>query len=334
MPQIKIIAEAGVNHNGLPENAFKLVDAAAAAHADIVKFQTFRSSDVISKKTPMAAYQQKLMKNETSQLEMVKKLELSPEVHNRLFEYCVEKKIMYMSTPFDLHSIDVLYHLGVCSFKIPSGEITNLPYLRKIGGLKKDIIISTGMSTLGDIERALDVLEESGAPRSTITILHCTTEYPAPIHETNLRAMDTLRSAFPGIGGVGFSDHTAGITIPVAAAARGATVIEKHFTLDRTMEGPDHKASLEPDELAAMVTAIRQVERALGDGVKRPTPSERGNMAVARKSLVASRPIKAGEVFSPENVTAKRPGTGVSPMRWDEYMGRPAPRDYDEDELL
>lgn len=334
MKYITIIAEAGVNHNGNPDLAFQLIQAAADAKADIVKFQTFNTFEVLTAQAPKAAYQKRQTGGGQSQLEMVRALELAPELHAELVARCRKAGIAFLSTPFDLASVDLLADLGMPCFKIPSGEITNLPYLRKIGALKRDVFLSTGMSTLGDIEAALAALEAAGTPRHAVILLHCTTEYPAPIEEVNLRAMKTLECAFPGIAGVGYSDHTQGIAIPVAAAALGATVIEKHFTLDKTMDGPDHRASLEPDELAAMVAAVRQVEAALGDGIKAPSPSERPNMAVARKSLVAARPIRAGEPFTAQNLTAKRPGTGISPMRWDEFMGKSASRDYQKDELI
>ncbi len=334
MKHITIIAEAGVNHNGDPELAFQLIQAAADAKADIVKFQTFNAFEVLTAHAPKAAYQKQQTGGEQSQLDMARALELAPELHVELVARCRKAGITFLSTPFDLGSVDLLAGLGMPCFKIPSGEITNLPYLRKIGALQRDVVLSTGMSTLGDVEAALAALEAAGTPRGRVTLLHCTTEYPAPVEEINLRAMDTLAAAFPGIKGVGYSDHTLGITIPVAAAARGAVLIEKHFSLDKTMGGPDHKPSLEPGDLAAMVAAVRQVETALGDGIKAPAPSERPNMAVARKSLVAARPIRAGEAFTPENLTAKRPGTGISPMRWDEFMGKPASRDYAKDELI
>lgn len=334
MSRCHIIAEAGVNHNGSLDLALRLVDAAVAAGADVVKFQTFRASSLASRNAPKALYQQATTDAGVSQFEMLRKLELSEANHKKLMSYCQQQGIAFLSTPFDFPSIDFLASLGMSAFKIPSGEITNLPYLRKVGGLGKDIILSTGMSTLEEVADALRILEAAGTPRSRVTLLHCTTQYPAPLDSVNLRAMLTLREAFPGIAGVGYSDHTQGIEIPLAAVALGATVVEKHFTLDRNMEGPDHKASLEPDELCAMVTGIRKVERALGDGIKAPAQAEIPNMAVARKSIVAARPIKKGDLLSEENMAVKRPGNGISPMHWDAFVGKVATRDYAEDELL
>ena len=334
MKHVFIIAEAGVNHNGNEAIAHKLVDAAAEAGANAVKFQTFRASELVSASAPKALYQRRTTDVTESQLSMIRRLELDETAHRSLMEHCSQRGIRFLSSPFDLHSIDFLHSLGLEAFKIPSGEITNIPYLRRIGSCGVPVILSTGMSVLGEIEKALEVLEHVGTPRERITLLHCTTEYPAPVGEINLRAMETLLQAFPGIAGVGYSDHTQGIHIPVAAVAMGACVIEKHFSLDRNMEGPDHKASLEPDELASMVRAIRDVERARGDGIKRPTDSELSNIRVARKSLVAARPIQKGEVFSEENLTVKRPGTGVSPLLWDDYIGRTALRNYQTDELI
>jgi N,N'-diacetyllegionaminate synthase len=328
-----IIAEAGVNHNGSLEMAFQLIDAAVAAGADAVKFQTFKAEKVISANAPKAGYQKDTTGSDESQLEMAKKLELDETAHIQLYQYCQHKGIQFLSTPFDLESIDLLYRLGLDIFKIPSGEITNLPYLRKLGALKKRLIVSTGMAELGEIEDALDVLTATGTPIENITVLHCNTEYPTPFEDVNLRAMLTIRNAFPGIS-VGYSDHTLGIEVAVAAVALGAAVLEKHFTLDRNLPGPDHRASLEPDELKAMVQAIRNIEKALGNGIKRPSPSEVQNKPIARKSLVATQPIKAGELFSTDNITAKRPGVGISPMRWDEVLGQAAQKDYEKDDLI
>jgi N,N'-diacetyllegionaminate synthase len=328
-----IIAEAGVNHNGSVEMAFQLIDVAAAAGADAVKFQTFKAEKVIAANAPKAGYQKDTTGVDESQLEMVKKLELDETAHTRLYQYCQGKGIQFLSTPFDLESIDLLERLGLKTFKIPSGEITNLPYLRKLGALKKRLILSTGMADLGEIEDALDVLTESGTPMENITVLHCNTEYPTPFEDVNLRAMLTIQNAFPGIS-VGYSDHTPGIEVAVAAVALGAAVLEKHFTLDRNLPGPDHKASLEPDELRAMVQAIRNIEKALGTGSKKPSPSELKNKPVARKSIVAAVPIKEGETFTEMNITVKRPGTGITPMRWDEMIGRKAGRDYKTDEII
>ena len=330
--KVFVIAEAGVNHNGSLKMAFQLIDAAVAAGADAVKFQTFKSEKVIAVNTPKAGYQKKATGSDESQLEMVKKLELDGMAHTILYQYSQLKGIQFLSSPFDLESIDLLCRLGLDIFKIPSGEITNLTYLRKLGTLKKRLILSTGMANLGEIEAALDVLVESGTSLGNITLLHCNTEYPTPLEDVNLKAMLTIGLAF-GIA-VGYSDHTLGIEVAVAAVALGAVVLEKHFTLDRTLPGPDHKASLEPDELKAMVQTIRNVEKALGDGIKRPSPSEVKNKPNVRKSLVAVQPIKKGELFSAENITAKRPGVGISPMRWDEVLGQVAQKDYGKDDLI
>lgn len=334
MPHVRIIAEAGVNHNGDPELALRLIDAAAEAGADVVKFQTFCAKALLTAAAPKAAYQQQTTDAAESQFDMIRKLELPADVWRRLTVHCLQKGIAFLSTPFDVDSVDFLRGLGQSVWKIPSGEITNLPYLRHIGELGQEIILSTGMSTLEEVAAALDALEQAGTPPERVTLLHCTTQYPTPFEAVNLRAMDTLRTAFPRCAGVGYSDHTPGTAIPLAAASRGAVVVEKHFTLDRNMEGPDHKASLEPDELREMVDGIRRVEAALGNGVKHPTAVETANLAIVRKSLVAARPIRKGELFSAENMTAKRPGTGISPMRWDEFLGKAATRDYAEDELL
>ena len=331
---IFIIAEAGDNHNGSFDLAVRLVDAAVAAGANCVKFQTFKTEEVIARSAPQAEYQKKNTGITESQFDMVKKLELPSEVFFELAEYSRCKGIGFLSTPFDFPSIDLLCRIGLDLFKVSSGEITNLPFLRKIGSLGKKIILSTGMSTLDEVRAALDVLVQCGTPCSDITLLHCTTEYPAPFAEVNLRAMQTMREAFPGIAGIGYSDHTKGIAIPLAASALGACVIEKHFTLDCNMEGPDHKASLEPYELAAMVQGIRQIENAMGDGQKKPTQSEIPNMLVARKSIVAACSIKSGEVFTSHNLTTKRPGSGISPMMWDSIVGTIASKDYHEDDIL
>lgn len=332
MSRIFIIAEAGVNHNGSLELAKKLVDVAVDAGADAVKFQTFKADQLVSKSAQKAEYQKQATAAEESQYEMIKKLELDENVHREIIGYCNEKKIMFLSTPFDHSSIELLNNFEMPIFKIPSGEITNLPYLQHIGRLGKEVILSTGMADLGEIEDTLDVLVQSGVPKEKITVLHATTEYPCPIDEVNLRAMQTIRAAF-GVK-VGYSDHTEGIEVPIAAVAMGACVIEKHFTLDRAMKGPDHKASLEPAELKAMVQAIRCVEQALGDGIKKPSKSEVKNISVARKSIVALRPIKKGEIFCEENLAIKRPGNGISPMQWNEVIGQAAQRDYQSDELI
>ena len=327
-----IIAEAGVNHNGDLELAKQIVKAAANAGADLVKFQTFTAEGLAIDSAPKADYQNQTTDQKQSQFAMLRQLELTAEMHEQLIVYCSKQGIGFFSTGFDLESVDYLASLGADRFKIPSGEITNLPYLRHVGAFGKPLILSTGMATLGEIEAALAACEIAGTPRSRITVLHCNTEYPTPMSDVNLRAMCSIRDAF-GVA-VGYSDHTLGIEVPIAAVALGATVIEKHLTLDRNWPGPDHKASLEPDEFAVMVRAIRNIEQAMGDGIKRPSPSEAKNKPIARKSLVAARSIKAGERFTPENLTAKRPGTGVSPMRWDKAMGRTATRDYGADEMI
>ena len=327
-----IIAEAGVNHNGDIALARKLVARAAAAGADLVKFQSFVTSKNISLNAPKAAYQIENSGNSESQYEMVRKLELSRAQHQELIAECARCGIGFFSTAFDGESLEMLMELGLDRIKIPSGEITNLPFLRLVPTYGKDVIMSTGMATLGEIEAAIAVLEKGGTGREKVVLLHCNTEYPTPFSDVNLRAMQNMRNAFGT--NVGYSDHTPGIEIPIAAVAMGAVVIEKHFTLDRSLPGPDHKASLEPDELKAMVQAIRNVEQAMGDGIKRPSPSEARNMPIARRSLIAARPIAAGEEFSPDNVAIKRPGTGLSPMQWDEVMGRRAPRAFVADELI
>ncbi len=328
-----IIAEAGVNHNGDMALAKELIAAAAAAGADLVKFQTFIAANIISRNAPKAEYQKGTTDPQESQQEMVRKLELTRENHLELIAECEKQGIGFFSTAFDKDSIDLLEDLGGADVvKVPSGELTNLPYLRYLTRHGKHVLLSTGMANLGEIEAAINVVERAGTPREKITVLHCTTEYPTPMEDVNLRAMVNIGKAF-GVS-VGYSDHTPGIEVPIAAVALGATVIEKHFTLDRNLPGPDHRASLEPNELKAMVQGIRNIEKALGDGIKRPSPSELKNKPIARKSLVAARPIKAGEPFSEENLMAKRPGTGISPMRWDEVIGRSAPRDFSEDELI
>ncbi|OSQ27335.1 N-acetylneuraminate synthase [Thalassospira sp. MCCC 1A03138] len=327
-----IIAEAGVNHNGDIELALELINAAAQAGADIVKFQTFQAHKLVTSSARKARYQERLTAVTESQLDMLSRLELNEQAHNKLLVHCQKLGIEFLSTGFDMQSVDLLLKLGVGWLKVPSGEITNLPYLRQIGGAGKKIILSTGMADLDETRQALDALVNAGASKDAITLLHCTTEYPAPMQSVNLRAMLTLRDEFDVK--VGYSDHTQGIEVSVAAVALGASVIEKHFTLDRNMPGPDHQASLEPEELALMVRSIRNVEIALGDGIKQPSQVEISNRDVARKSLVALRPIRYGECYSAQNVTAKRPGTGLSPMRWDEVMGRKAPRDFEVDEII
>lgn len=330
--KVIIIAEAGVNHNGSMELARRMVRAAAEAGADFVKFQTAVPELVISAYAPKAEYQKETTGSAESQLEMCRAIHLPLSAYAELAELCRREGIGFMSTPFDLVSIDCLAPLGMEYWKIPSGEITNLPYLRKIGARGEKVIMSTGMATLAEVAQAFDILEAAGTPRSNIWLLHCTTQYPAPYASVNLRAMDALGTL--GCAGVGYSDHTQGIEVSVAAVAMGARVIEKHFTLDRTMEGPDHRASLEPDELAALVSACRHVEAALGDGVKDVAEAERANIEVARKSIVASRAIAAGEIFTEDNITVKRPGNGISPLLWDKVLGLAAPRPFSPDELI
>ncbi len=332
MQKVIIIAEAGVNHNGDYELAKKLVVAAKQAGADYVKFQTARPELVISRYAPKAEYQMGTTKKEESQLDMCRAIHLPLTDYAPLKKYCDENEISFISTPFDLESIDVLAPLGMDFWKIPSGEITNLPYLKKIARLHQPVIMSTGMSNLGDIEAALKVLTDNGLIEDQITLLHCNTEYPTPYEDVNLRAMITLKEAF-GVN-VGYSDHTKGIEVSLAAVAMGATVIEKHFTLDCNLPGPDHKASLEPDELEQLVKSIRHLEKAFGSPVKQVSRSEKKNMTVARKSLIAAVDIKKGEKFTDKNMTVKRPGNGISPMLWDEVTGRIAPRDFKEDELI
>ena len=331
-PKTFIIAEAGVNHNGSIDLAKQMIDVAAEAGADAVKFQTFKTENLVSKNAPKADYQKVLTGSSESQFEMIKKLELDKNVHKILFAYCREKSIQFLSSPFDLDSIDLLNKLGMEIFKIPSGEITNLPYLRKIGRLEKNVILSTGMADLGEIKDALDVLTNAGTELINITILHCNTEYPTPMEDVNLRAMITIAQEF-GVC-VGYSDHTLGIETSIAAVALEAQVIEKHFTLDKNMEGPDHKASLEPDKLKNMVGAIRNIENALGNGIKKASPSELKNKPIVRKSIVAACDIKSGEIFTEKNIIVKRPGTGISPMRWAEIIGKTSTKDYHEDDLI
>lgn len=325
-----VIAEAGVNYNCDLKLAYQMVDEAVKAGADVVKFQTAKPENVISKYAEKAAYQKETTGADESQLDMVKKLMLPFEDFIPLKKYCEDRGIRFLSTPFEIKSIEFLDSIGMDTWKIPSGEITNYPYLVKIAKTGKPIIMSTGMSTMDEVETAVHLLREHGA--GEISLLHCNTEYPTPYEDVNLRAMQALKERF-GVK-VGYSDHTLGIEVPVAAVALGAEIIEKHFTLDKNMAGPDHKASLEPDELAAMIRAIRNIEAAMGDGVKKPSPSETANIAIARKSIIASKDIKAGEKLTTENLTTKRPGTGISPMRWNEVIGTAAIRDFKEDELI
>jgi N,N'-diacetyllegionaminate synthase len=330
---VLIIAEAGVNHNGNIDLAKELIDAAADAGVDYVKFQTFNSKKLVSKNAQKADYQKENTKEVgESQLKMLQKLELSKEDHLVLIEYCKSKNIKFLSTAFDLDSVDFLEELNIDLWKVPSGEITNLPYLRKIGALGKPIIISTGMADMNEIEAAINAVVTAGTSPDKITVLHCNTEYPTPMRDVNLNAMNSIKNKFNVP--VGYSDHTLGIEIPIAAVAMGAEVIEKHFTLDNTMDGPDHKASLEPQELKAMVSAIRNIEKAMGDGVKAPSPSEAKNKPIARKSIVANKDILNGEIFTKKNLTIKRPGTGISPMKWDEVIGSAATKDYKADDLI
>ncbi len=333
MQKTIIIAEAGVNHNGSIPVAKKLIDAAADAGADYVKFQTFKTHNLVTKNAKKASYQQENTQDENDrQYEMLKKLELTPEQHFELIAYCQDKGVNFFSTAFDLESIDFLDSLQLGLWKIPSGEITNYLYLKRIAEKKQPIILSTGMSTIEDIEAAIEVLVSHGTDKSCLTVLHCNTQYPTPMQDVNLLAMNAIGQK-TGIN-FGYSDHTLGIEVPIAAVALGASVIEKHFTLDRNMEGPDHKASLEPQELKAMVTAIRNIEQALGSPDKIVSSSEIQNRAVARKSIVAALPIKKGELFTVENLTIKRPGSGISPMRWEELLNKRAIRDFEPDDLI
>lgn len=329
-----IIAEAGVNHNGSIELAKKLVEKAKEAGVDYIKFQTFKASKLVTKAAKQAEYQQKSIGKEgDSQYQMLKKLELSPEEHEVLINYCHELGIKFFSTAFDFDSINYLHSLNLGLWKIPSGEVTNYPFLKRIAAINEPTILSTGMCEMEDVRAAVNALYKNGLSKENLILLHCNTEYPTPFEDVNLKAMDALRKEF-GVE-VGYSDHTKGIEVPIAAVALGATVVEKHFTLDRNMEGPDHKASLEPDELKAMVSAIRNIEKAVGgDGIKHVSESEKKNIAIARKSIVAACDIKAGDTFTEDNLTVKRPGNGVSPMRWEEVLGMKAKRDFAEDELI
>ena len=331
MNKTLIIAEAGVNHNGSIELAKKLIDAAANSGADYVKFQTFKAGNLVQKNAKRAQYQIENTGNTDSQFEMLKKLELPYESHAVLIAYCNSKKIKFLSTAFDFESIEFLKD-KLDFYKIPSGEITNLPYLEKVSRLGLAIVMSTGMANLKEVKQAFEVLLKNGVKKEDITVLHCNTEYPTPMEDVNLKAMLTIEKELDVK--VGYSDHTLGIEIPIAAVALGATVIEKHFTLDRKMEGPDHKASLEPKELKAMVTAIRNIEVALGNGIKKPSNSEQKYITIARKSIVANKNIKKGTIFTIENIDVKRPGKGISPMKWHQILGTKAMRNYNEDELI
>ena len=330
--KVLIIAEAGVNHNGDIDMAKRLIDVAAEAGADLVKFQTFNADRLVTESASKADYQKLAGGENESQHSMLRNLELTEAMHHELIAHCALRGIGFFSTGFDIESINLLVSFGQQLFKIPSGEITNLPYLRHIGKLNKEVILSTGMSSMDEIENAINALEGSGTSRTKITVLHCTTAYPVPMSDVNLRAMQNIRAKF-GVD-VGYSDHTVGIEISLAAVALGASVIEKHFTLDRSLPGPDHKASLEPAELKSLVDGIRNINEALGDGIKRLMTSEIGNRDVARKSIVARVPISIGQVLSEENLTTKRPGTGISPMEWRNLLGKKAHRDYSADELI
>ncbi|MCB7480626.1 N-acetylneuraminate synthase [Christiangramia sediminis] len=331
--QVLIIAEAGVNHNGNLETAKELVDKASIAGADFVKFQTFKASGLVTKSAERAAYQNYNTENSDSQYEMLKKLELSEDAHNILIEYCKSKGIKFLSTGFDLDTLEFLNKLNIELFKIPSGEITNLPYLRKIASFKKPVIMSTGMASMQEVTEAFDVLVNAGLKKENITIVHCNTEYPTPMDDVNLRAMNRIGKELDVE--IGYSDHTLGIEVPIAAVALGAKVIEKHFTLDRNLPGPDHRASLEPEELKLMVESIRNIEKAIsGSGKKEPSKSEMKNKDIARKSIIASKEIKKGDKLTEDNLTVKRPGNGISPMKWDKVLGETASRDFKEDELI
>jgi len=332
MNNVFIIAEAGVNHNGSVDLAKKLIDAASIAGADAVKFQTFKAENLVAKNTQKADYQKQTTDASESQFDMIKKLELDVDTHKELIDYCQEKNIMFLSTPFDHESIDLLSDLGLQIFKIPSGEITNLSYLRHIGSLGKQIILSTGMSNLQEVGDALNILINSGTSKDNITVLHANTMYPTPMEDVNLNAMLTIQKEF-GVA-VGYSDHTLGIEVDIAAVAMGASCIEKHFTLDKAMDGPDHKTSLEPEELKAMVGAIRNIEKAMGSSEKKPSPSESVNIGVVRKSIVASQNINKGEVLTEKNIAVKRPGSGINPMKWDSVIGSIATKNYNIDDLI
>lgn len=333
MKKTLIIAEAGVNHNGDIAKAKALIDKGAEAGVDYVKFQTFKAANLVTKQAKRAAYQDKNTQNNDSQYEMLKKLELSQAVHQELIDYCAQKGVQFLSTGFDIESLEFLARLGITIAKVPSGEITNLPYLRKVAALFPEVILSTGMATIIEIKDAVKVLTDNGVNKDKITVLHCNTEYPTPMEDVNLRAMLHIQQEV-GIA-IGYSDHTLGIEVPIAAVALGATVIEKHFTLDKTLPGPDHKASLEPEELKAMVMAIRNIEKAVGgSGLKEVSASEAKNKPIARKSIVASKSIKKGDFFTEENITVKRPGMGISPMQWDDVIGKTAKKDFEEDDLI
>ena len=333
MKKTIIIAEAGVNHNGDIAKAKALIDKGAEAGVDYVKFQTFKAGNLVTKQAKRAAYQDKNTQNNDSQYEMLKKLELSQDVHKELIDYCSKKGVQFLSTGFDFESLEFLAGLGITIAKIPSGEITNLPYLRKVATLFPEVILSTGMATISEIKDAVKVLTDNGVSKNRITVLHCNTEYPTPMEDVNLKAMLHIQRELEVP--IGYSDHTLGIEVPIAAVALGATVIEKHFTLDKNLLGPDHKASLEPHELKAMVTAIRNIEKAIGgSGIKEVSASEAKNKPIVRKSIVAAKKILKGEPFTIENLTVKRPATGISPMQWDNLIGKTAKKNFQEDDLI
>jgi len=329
---VLVIAEVGVNHNGSIDLAKKLIDAACSAGADAVKFQTFKAKNLVIKNSPKATYQKKFTNKKETQFNMLKKLELNERMHLKLINYCKKKNIKFISSPFDHESIDLLNNLGLDIFKIPSGEITNLPYLRHIGKLKKKVILSTGMSNIKEVKSALDILIKSGTSKKKITILHTNTEYPTPMRDVNLRAMVAMGKELDV--NFGYSDHTLGIEVDIAAVAMGAKCIEKHFTLNRKMKGPDHFASLEPKQFKGMVNAIRNIELALGNRIKKPSNSEIQNLNIVRKSIIAKNKIKKGDLFNEDNLTIKRPGSGISPMRWDKIIGTKARKDYSKDDLI
>jgi len=330
--RVVIIAEAGVNHNGNINLAKKLIDIAADAGADYVKFQTFKASMLATQQSPKANYQNETTGKKQTQFQILKNLELTDEMHIKIIKHCKKRKISFFSTAFDIQSLNYLKKLGLNFFKIPSGEINNFPYLQRVACFRKPVILSTGMATMDEIKQALNILEKKGISRKNITILHCNTEYPTPLDNVNLKAMCNIRKKFGAA--VGYSDHTLGTDVAIAAVALGASVIEKHFTLDRKLPGPDHKASLLPAELKRMIRSIRNIEKALGDGIKQPSPSELKNIPIVRKSIVATKKIKAGELFTEKNIGTKRPGTGISPMLWKKVIGQTASKNFEIDELI
>jgi len=331
--KVFIIAEAGVNHNGCIDTAKKMIDLAAEAGADAIKFQTFRADNLLTPMAPKADYQKRMTNPDETQYLMIKKLELSFEMHQVLSQYCLKNEILFISSPFDKDSVELLNNLAIPLFKIPSGEITNLPFLRQIGKIGKPVILSTGMATLNEIRDATAILAKNGLSYKKIALLHCTTDYPADFEEVNLKAMNTISKAFPDIY-IGYSDHTPGIEVSIAAVGMGAKIIEKHFTLNKQMKGPDHKASLEPHELKTMINAIRNIEKAIGNGIKKPGNKEKKNISIVRKSIVAATTIQKGDFFCETNITAKRPGTGISPMLWDSIVGQQAKKEFQKDEPI